>query len=70
VDGWSSGFRKRSPGSVEYYRQATVRAIILTHVKCQRVILIQYKANDVFRLRRLSTVYFVFVFLLSNDVRH
>ena len=40
------------------------------HVKCKRVLLIQYKAKDVFRLRRLSSVCLVFVFLLSNDVRH
>ena len=45
-------------------------AMILAHVKCKRVLLIQYKAKDVFRLRRLSTLSLVFVFFLSNDVRH
>ena len=46
--------------------------MILAHVKCvrERVLLIQYKAKDVFRLWRLSTVCLVLVFLLSNDVGH
>ena len=37
--------------------------------KCKRVLLIQYKAKAVFRLRRLFTA-FVFVFLLLYDVKH
>ena len=44
--------------------------MILAHVKCKRVHMIQYKAKDVLRLQRLSAVCFVFVFLLFNDVRH
>ena len=48
---WSSGLRKRNPGSVEYQRPATVQSMILAHVKCKTALLIQYKVKDVFRLR-------------------